>query len=109
MFWRWNLTYKTDLWAVFGDENDQAFSIAMLENGNWVNYYDANNSPIRFLHPTGQNGFFGLEIDTLGNVWVCDYANLHTLLNPNTPAWVGLYMKTKLFLLNFIPIQQKTN
>lgn len=85
------------LWAVFGDQNDQAFSIAMLENDTWVNYYDANNSPIQFLHPTGQNGFYGLEIDTLGNVWVCDYANLHTLLNPNTPAWVGLKeVKTEL-------------
>lgn len=75
---------------MFGDQNDQAFSIAMLENDTWVNYYDANNSPIQFLNPTGQNGFHGLEIDTSGNVWVCDYANLHTLLNQNTPAWVGL-------------------
>jgi hypothetical protein len=83
------------LWAVFGDENDQAFSLAMLENETWVNYYDANNSPIQFLHPTGQNGFYGLEIDTLGNVWVCDYANLHTLLSPTTPAWVGLHENKK--------------
>ena len=83
------------LWAVFGDENDQAISLAMLENETWVNYYDANNSPIQFLHPTGQNGFYGLEIDTLGNVWVCDYANLHTLLSPTTPPWVGLYENKK--------------
>jgi hypothetical protein len=77
------------LWAVFGDENDQAFSIAMLDGNTWTNYYDAANSPIRFVNSwSGGNAFRGMEIDTLGNVWVCDNDHLHTLLNPNTPEWV---------------------
>jgi hypothetical protein len=77
------------LWAVFGDENDQAFSIAMLDGNTWTNYYDAANSPIRFVNNwSGGNAFRGMEIDTLGNVWVCDNDHLHTLLNPNTPEWV---------------------
>jgi hypothetical protein len=84
------------LWAVFGDENDQAFSLAMLENDTWINYYDENNSPIQFKHPFfGDNTFRGLEIDTLGNVWVCDDNNLHTLLSPTTPSWVGLHENKK--------------
>jgi hypothetical protein len=78
------------MWAVFGDANDMPFAIAMLENGTWVNYFDATNSPIQFISGTGQKSFRGLEIDTLGNVWVCDNNNLHTLLNENTPAWIGL-------------------
>ncbi len=78
------------MWAVFGDTNDMPFAIALLENDTWVNYYDASNSPIQFKNDLGQKTFWGLEIDTLGNVWVCDSKALHTLLNENTPAWIGL-------------------
>jgi hypothetical protein len=30
-----------------------------------------------------------MEIDTLGNVWVVDYNDLHTLLTPNSPQWLS--------------------
>ncbi len=73
-----------NLWAVFGDASDDAFAIAKLENDTWTNYFDANNSPIDF------STFNGLEIDTLGNIWVADGSALHTLLTPNSPAWLNV-------------------
>jgi hypothetical protein len=83
------------LWAVFGDTNDKPFSIAMLENDTWINYFDLNNSPIYFDAPFDVNYFLQMEIDTLGNIWVCDKNNLHTLLSPTTPSWVGLHENKK--------------
>lgn len=74
---------EDNLWAVFGDVSDEPFAIAKLENDTWTNYFDANNSPIDFT------SFSGLEIDTLSNVWVADWNSLHTLLTPNSPAWLG--------------------
>jgi hypothetical protein len=92
------------LWAVFGDENDQAFSIAMLDGNTWTNYYDAANSPIRFVNSwSGGNAFRGMEIDTLGNVWVCDNDHLHTLLNPNTPEWVLNTKQLDMTNINIFP------
>ena len=75
---------EDNLWAVFGDASDKPFAIAKLENDTWTNYFDGNNSPINF------NTFYGLEIDTLGNVWVTDQNWLHTLLTPNSPAWLNV-------------------
>lgn len=72
------------LWAVFGDGTHTPFGLAKLEGSTWTNFYDSNNSPIDF------STFYGLEIDTLGNVWVVDGSALHTLLTPNSPAWLGL-------------------
>lgn len=72
------------LWAVFGDVNDVPFAIAKLEGSLWTNVFDASNSPIDF------SNFLGLEIDTLGNLWVADNMALHTLLTPNSPSWLGL-------------------
>lgn len=70
------------LWAVFGDGNDVPFALAKLEGNVWTNVFDASNSPIDFFN------FLGLEIDTLGNVWVVDNMHLHTLLTPNSPGWL---------------------
>jgi len=72
------------LWAVFGDVNDVPFAIAKLEGSTWTNVFNASNSPIDF------SNFLGLEIDTLGNLWVADNMALHTLLTPNSPSWLGL-------------------
>ena len=77
------------LWAVFGDVNGDAFALAKLEGDTWTNIYDASNSPIIF------SSFFGLEIDTLGNLWVADQQYLHTLLNPNSPGWLSLLENEK--------------
>jgi hypothetical protein len=75
--------HNDSLWAVFGDNNDVPFAIAKLEGYTWTNHIDANNSPIDFT------AFYGLEIDTLGNLWVADYDALHTLLTPNSPEWLN--------------------
>ena len=75
--------HEDKLWAVFGDASDVPFSLAKLEGSTWVNQYDATNSPIDF------NNYLGMEIDTLGNVWVVDNMNLHTLLSENSPAWLS--------------------
>ncbi len=71
------------LWAVFGDTTDTPFAIAKLEGSTWTNFIDATNSPIDF------SNFLGLEMDTLGNVWVADNLYLHTLLTSTSPGWLG--------------------
>ena len=71
------------LWAVFGDASNKAFALARFENGAWVERYDASNCPIDFAT------YRGFEIDTLGNIWVVDNYNLHTLLTPNSPQWLS--------------------
>ncbi len=72
------------LWAVFGDAADVPFAIAKLEGSTWTNFIDATNSPIDF------SNFLGLEMDTLGNVWVADNLYLHTLLTSTSPGWLGV-------------------
>lgn len=71
------------LWAVFGDASNKAFALARYDNGTWVEKYDASNCPINFAT------YRGLEIDTLGNIWVVDNYNLHTLITPNSPQWLS--------------------
>ena len=71
------------LWAVFGDTTDTPFAIAKLEGSTWTNFIDATNSPIDF------SNFLGLEMDTLGNVWVADNLYLHTLMTATSPGWLG--------------------
>jgi hypothetical protein len=72
-----------NLWAVFGDANNIPFSIAKLNGTVWENRIDNTNSPIDFAH------YYGFEIDTLGNMWVADANNIHTLMNSNSPSWLG--------------------
>ena len=72
------------LWAVFGDAADVPFAIAKLEGSTWTNFIDATNSPIDF------SNFIGLEINTLGNLWVADNLYLHTLLTSTSPGWLGI-------------------
>jgi ligand-binding sensor domain-containing protein len=88
---------KDSLWAVFGDVNDTPFALAKLEGNTWTNRFDNSNSPIDF------SNFYGLEIDTLGNLWVADLNYLHTLLTPNSPAWLGLNENGKTNQFNLFP------
>ena len=88
---------KDSLWAVFGDVNDTPFALAKLEGNTWTNRFDNSNSPIDF------SNFYGLEIDTLGNLWVADLNYLHTLLTPNNPAWLGLNENGKTNQFNLFP------
>ncbi len=85
------------LWAVFGDVNGDAFALAKLEGDTWTNIYDASNSPIIF------SSFFGLEIDTLGNLWAADFNYLHTLLTPNSPGWLSLLENEKAISFSVSP------
>ena len=71
------------LWAVFGNASNTAFALARYDNGTWVEKYDSTNCPINFAT------YKGFEIDTLGNIWVVDNYNLHTLLTPNSPQWLS--------------------
>jgi hypothetical protein len=85
------------LWAVFGDAADVPFAIAKLEANNWTNLIDASNSPINFSE------FLGLEIDTLGNLWVADNLYIHTLLTANSPGWLGISSNIPLEEIDIIP------
>jgi hypothetical protein len=85
------------LWAVFGDAADVPFAIAKLEANNWTNLIDASNAPINFSE------FLGLEIDTLGNLWVADNLYIHTLLTANSPGWLGISSNIALEEIDIIP------
>ncbi len=85
------------LWAVFGDAADVPFAIAKLEANNWTNRIDASNAPINFSE------FLGLEIDTLGNLWVADNLYIHTLLTANSPGWLGITSNIPLEEIDIIP------
>lgn len=85
------------LWAVFGDAADVPFAIAKLEANNWINRIDASNAPINFSE------FLGLEIDTLGNLWVADNLYIHTLLTANSPGWLGITSNIPLEEIDIIP------
>lgn len=74
--------HEDKLWAIFGDSSDEPIGIAKLEGTNWIDY--TANCPVDF------SNFLGMEIDTLGNVWLADNQALHTLLGPNSPAWLSL-------------------
>jgi len=76
----WDL--NDSLWAIFGDANENAIALAKLEGNTWTNIYNSSNCPIDF------STFIGMEIDTLGTIWVVDENNLHALTNANSPAWL---------------------
>ncbi len=95
--------HNDSLWAVFGDVNDTPFALAKLEGNAWTNRFDNSNSPIDF------SNFYGLEIDTLGNLWVADLNYLHTFLTPNSPAWLGLDENGKTNQFNLFPNPAKTS
>jgi ligand-binding sensor domain-containing protein len=88
---------KDSLWAVFGDVNDTPFALAKLEGNTWTNRFYNSNSPIDF------SNFYGLEIDTLGNLWVADLNYLHTFLTPNSPTWLGLHDNGKTNQIKLFP------
>ena len=85
------------LWAVFGDINNRGLALARFDNGTWVEKYDASNCPINFAT------YRGFEIDTLGNIWVVDDFNLHTLLTPNSPIWLSTVELKKDVSMNVYP------
>jgi hypothetical protein len=76
----WDL--NDSLWAIFGDTNENAIALAKLEGNTWTNIYNSSNCPIDF------STFIGMEIDTLGTIFVADENSIHALTNPNSPAWL---------------------
>jgi hypothetical protein len=75
--------HQDNLWAVFGDAQDDAIAIARLNENVWVDLIDDSNSPIDF------STLYGLEIDTLGNIWVSDFDALHTIITSSSPSWLS--------------------
>jgi hypothetical protein len=76
----WDL--NDSLWAIFGDANENAIALAKLEGSTWTNIYNSNNCPIDF------STFIGMQIDTLGTIFLADANAIHALTNPNSPAWL---------------------
>lgn len=74
---------ENNIWAVFGDTNDEPYALAQLVGNSWVNYYDGTNSPIDFTR------YEGFEIDTNGVIWVLERTELHTLSFGNNPSWLN--------------------
>lgn len=75
-----------NIWAVFGSGFDYPSSIAYYTQSTktWSQFYDASNSPIDFSDK------ITIEVDTAGNLWVCDGQSLHILKINNPPAWLGI-------------------
>lgn len=73
-----------NIWALFGDENNDPIAIGYCENRVWSKYFDASNSPINF------SSIVGIEIDTFNNVWVNDFDFLHVFIEYDSPSWVSL-------------------
>lgn len=86
-----------NIWALFGDENDDPIAIGYCENRVWSKYFDSSNSPIDFTN------LVGIEIDTFNNVWVNDLANLHVFIEYDSPSWVSLVEHDNPPLLHVYP------
>ncbi|MGM0479729.1 MAG: T9SS type A sorting domain-containing protein, partial [Bacteroidota bacterium] len=74
---------NNNLWAAFGDTNDEHIALGKLEGNVWTEVYTTSNSPINFEQ------FYGFEFDTLGNIWVASGMDLHTIENSNSPGWLS--------------------
>lgn len=72
-----------ELWVAFGDEEDNHIALAHLVGDTWTDIFTPENSPLDFSR------FYGFEFDTLGNLWVATGNQLHTLLTPDSPAWLS--------------------
>ena len=86
-----------DLWVAFGDEDDNHFALARLENDTWVDIFDETNSPIDFSR------FHGFEFDTLGNLWVASKAMLHTLVTQDSPEWLNTIENEEVSAIKIYP------
>ena len=72
-----------NLWAAFGDTNDEHIALGKLEGADWTEVYTTSNSPINFEQ------FYGFEFDTLGNIWVASSMDLHTIETSSSPGWLS--------------------
>lgn len=77
-----------NLWCAFADfsptpQIDSYHAIAKLEGNTWQ-VYNTSNTPFNW------DAYYGMEIDTLGNVWVATGNNLHVLQSNSNPAWLSI-------------------
>ncbi len=77
-----------NLWCAFADfsptpQIDSYHAIAKLEGNTWQVYNNTNT-------PFNWDAYYGMEIDTLGNVWVATGNNLHVLQSNSNPAWLSI-------------------
>ena len=77
-----------NLWCAFADfsptpQIDSYHAIAKLEGNTWQ-VYNTTNTPFNW------DAYYGMEIDTLGNVWVATGNNLHVLQSNSNPAWLSI-------------------
>ena len=77
-----------NLWCAFADfsptpQIDSYHALAKLEGNTWQ-VYNTTNTPFNW------DAYYGMEIDTLGNVWVATGNNLHVLQSNSNPAWLSI-------------------
>jgi hypothetical protein len=75
-----------NIWALFGEFGilNPPLKLGYLDRalGNWT-IYDEQNTPIIFTDGPG------IELDTLGNLWVVNKQLLHVFTTGIEPAWLG--------------------
>jgi len=86
-----------NIWALFGDENDDPIAIGYCENRVWSKYFDSANSPIDF------SNIVGIEIDTFNNVWVNDFNTLHVYEEYEATNWLTLAENESISALRVYP------
>lgn len=81
-----------NIWALFGEAGilNPPTKLGFLERalGTWT-IYDEQNTPIIFTDGAG------IELDTLGNLWVVNKQLLHVFTTGIEPVWVGVSELTK--------------
>ncbi|MFA7272441.1 MAG: T9SS type A sorting domain-containing protein [Crocinitomicaceae bacterium] len=84
-----------NIWAVFSqpsatDQQPERIGYLDRSTHTWLQFYDQTNSPVAFAQRST------IELDTNGNLWVADGAELHVLeIGGNLPAWLGTNEITK--------------
>lgn len=90
-----------NIWALFGEGNGFAnfSSLAYFDRStrNWSQIYNNLNCPIDFTKR------LSIELDTLGNLWVCGPSYLYLLELAQKPAWVGLEEQTPFSRVELYP------
>jgi hypothetical protein len=86
------IDHNHNIWALFGEAGllNPIKKLGYLERalGTWT-IYDEQNTPIIFTEGAG------IELDTLGNLWVVNKQLLHVFTTGIEPVWVGVSELTK--------------
>jgi hypothetical protein len=81
------IDHNHNIWALFGEAGilNPIKKLGYLERAlhTWT-IYDEQNTPIVFTEGAG------IELDTLGNLWVVNKQFLHVFTTGIEPAWVGI-------------------